>query len=302
MSSVKWKAIMKNWELYLFVLPAVASVILFSYVPMYGVQIAFKDFRPIKGIWGSDWVGFDHFMRFFDSYYFWDLIWNTAGISLYSIAVGFPIPILLALAMNELRVGFFKRFVQTVTYAPHFISTVVMAGIIIAFLSPVSGMVNHVIQWFGGEPVAFLMKAEWFKTVYVLSDVWQGMGWGTIIYLAALAGIDPVLHEAAVMDGASRMRRIWHINLTGIRPTMIIVLILSTGGILSVGFEKILLLQNSLNMETSDVISTYVYRSGLLQAQYGFSAAVGLFNAVVNFVILVLVNSLARRTNNASLW
>lgn len=302
MSSVKWKAIRKNWELYLFVLPAVASVILFSYVPMYGVQIAFKDFRPIKGIWGSEWVGFDHFMRFFDSYYFWDLIWNTAGISLYSIAVGFPIPILLALAMNELRVGFFKRFVQTVTYAPHFISTVVMAGIIIAFLSPVSGMVNHVIQWFGGEPVAFLMKAEWFKTVYVLSDVWQGMGWGTIIYLAALAGIDPVLHEAAVMDGASRMRRIWHINLTGIRPTMIIVLILSTGGILSVGFEKILLLQNSLNMETSDVISTYVYRSGLLQAQYGFSAAVGLFNAVVNFVILVLVNSLARRTNNASLW
>lgn len=302
MSSMKWKAIIKNWELYLFVLPAVASVVLFSYVPMYGVQIAFKDFRPIKGIWGSDWVGFDHFIRFFDSYYFWDLIWNTAGISLYAIAVGFPIPILLALAMNELRVGFFKRFVQTVTYAPHFISTVVMAGIIIAFLSPVSGMVNHVIQWFGGEPVAFLMKAEWFKTVYVLSDVWQGMGWGTIIYLAALAGIDPVLHEAAVMDGASRMRRIWHINLTGIRPTMIIVLILSTGGILSVGFEKILLLQNSLNMEASDVISTYVYRSGLLQAQYGFSAAVGLFNAVVNFIILVLVNSLARRTNNASLW
>jgi len=302
MSSVKWKAIIKNWELYLFVLPAVSTVILFSYVPMYGVQIAFKDFRPIKGIWGSDWVGFDHFARFFDSYYFWDLIWNTAGISLYSIAVGFPIPILLALAMNELKVGFFKRLVQTVTYAPHFISTVVMAGIIIAFLSPVSGMVNHVIQLFGGEPIAFLMKAEWFKTVYVLSDLWQGMGWGTIIYLAALSGIDPVLHEAAVMDGASRMRRIWHINLTGIRPTMIIVLILSTGGILSVGFEKILLLQNSLNMESSDVISTYVYRSGLLQAQYGFSAAVGLFNAVVNFIVLVMVNGLARRTNNASLW
>jgi len=302
MTRVPLKRIARHWELYMFILPALVAIVVFAYIPMYGVLIAFQDFKPSKGIWGSSWVGWDHFIRFFDSYYFWDLIWNTIGISLYAIAVGFPIPILLALGLNELRNGKFKKLVQTVTYAPHFISTVVMAGIIIAFLSPVSGMINHIIVWFGGEPIAFLIEASWFKTVYVLSDVWQGAGWGTIIYLAALAGIDPALHEAAVVDGASRMRRIWHINITGIRPTMIIVLILSTGGILSVGFEKILLLQNQLNMEASDVISTYVYRSGLINAQYGFSAAIGLFNSVVNFIILMMVNAIARRTSDTSLW
>jgi len=296
------KRIWKNWQLYAFIFPAFASIVLFSYVPIYGVQIAFKKFVPTKGIWGSEWVGFDHFVRFFDSYYFGDLIFNTMGISLYSILVGFPIPVLLALGLNELRNGFFKKSVQTITYAPHFISIVVMSGIIIAFLSPETGIVNRFLGLFGIEPIAFLSEARWFKSVYVLSDVWQSMGWGTVIYMAALAGIDPQQHEAAIMDGASRIRRIWHINLPGIAPTMIILLILSTGGILNVGFEKILLLQNQLNMDSSDVISTYVYRSGLKQAQYSFSSAVGLFNSVINFIILVAVNWIARRKSETSLW
>ncbi|MFD0716022.1 ABC transporter permease [Paenibacillus sp. GCM10027626] len=301
-SDRRMKRILKNWQLYLFILPAFAAVILFNYVPIYGVQIAFKNFIPTKGIWGSDWVGFTHFIRFFDSYYFWTLIWNTLGISIYSLLVGFPIPILLALGLNELRNGAFKKSVQTITYAPHFISVVVMAGIIIAFLSPETGIVNRFIGLFGFEPVSFMSEAGWFKTVYVFSDVWQNMGWGTVIYIAALAGIDPQQHEAAIMDGASRLRRIWHVNLPGISSTIIILLILSTGGILSVGFEKILLLQNQLNQDSSDVISTYVYRSGLRQAQYSFSSAVGLFNSVINFIILVVVNWIARRKSEASLW
>ncbi|MFC0392177.1 ABC transporter permease [Paenibacillus mendelii] len=297
-----FKRIWKNWQLYLFILPALATVVLFSYVPIYGVQIAFKNFIATKGIWGSEWVGFDHFIRFFDSYYFWDLMLNTLGISIYSLLVGFPIPILLALGLNELRNGFFKKSVQTITYAPHFISVVVMAGIILAFLSPETGIINRFMVFFGLQPIAFLSEASWFKTVYVFSDVWQNMGWGTVIYMAALAGIDPQQHEAAIMDGASRVRRIWHINLPGIAPTMIILLILSTGGILNVGFEKILLLQNQLNMDSSDVISTYVYRSGLRQAQYSFSAAVGLFNSVINLIILVAVNWIAKRKSESSLW
>jgi len=301
-SSFARRKIYRNWQLYLFILPTLLYFLIFSYVPMYGVQIAFRRFVASKGIWGSQWVGFEYFERFFDSYYFWDLIRNTLGISLYELAVGFPIPILLALGLNELRNSWFKKSLQTITYAPYFISTVVMAGMIIAFLSPQSGIVNTVIRAFGGEPIAFLSDPAWFKTVYVLTGVWQGMGMGTIIYLAVLAGIDPMQHEAAIIDGASRMQRIRYINLPGLAPTVVIILILNMGGILSVGYEKIFLLQNPLNMEASDVISTYVYRSGLQQAQYSFSTAVGLFNSVINLIILVLVNGIARRTQNTSLW
>jgi len=292
----------KNWQLYLFIAPTLAYFIIFSYLPMYGVQIAFRKFVPSKGIWGSEWVGLDYFYRFFDSYYFWDLIKNTMGISLYELAVGFPVPILLALALNELKKSLFKNTLQTITYAPYFISTVVMGGLIIAFLSPQSGIVNTIIKAFGGESIAFLSEPAWFKTIYVLSGVWQGMGMGTIIYLAVLAGIDPGLHEAAIIDGASRLQRMIYINLPGLAPTMIIILILNMGNVLSVGYEKIFLLQNSLNMESSDVISTYVYRSGLQQAQYSFSSAVGFFNSIINLVILVFVNWIARRTQKVSLW
>ncbi|NOU76869.1 ABC transporter permease subunit [Paenibacillus sp. LMG 31458] len=302
MKSKSMKRIWKNWELYVFALPAIAYFIIFHYIPLYGIQIAFKDFTAVKGIWGSEWVGLEHFRHFFASYYFWSLIRNTIGISLYELAVGFPIPIILALAMNELKNGFFKKLVQTVTYMPHFISVVVMAGIIISFLSPTTGIINQVMKVLGGEPIAFLMEPGWFKTIFVLSGVWQNMGWGTIIYLAALAGIDPQQHEAAVIDGANRLQRVRHINIPGIMPTIIILLILNVGSFMAVGFEKVFLLQNPINMESSDVISTFVYRSGLLQGQYSFSAAVGLFNAIINFVLLMTVNKIAKRTSQTSLW
>ncbi|TNJ66896.1 sugar ABC transporter permease [Paenibacillus hemerocallicola] len=296
------RAILRHWQLYVLIAPVLVYFIVFHYMPMYGVQIAFKDFIATKGIWGSPWAGFKHFERFFDSYFFWRLLKNTLGISLYELAVGFPIPIVLALMINEVRHDKYKKFVQTVTYAPHFLSTVVLVGIVIMFLSPTSGIVNTIIKAFGGEPIFFMTRPEWFKTIYVLSGVWQQMGWSSIIYLAALAGIDPGLHEAAKVDGATRLQRIWHINLPGIMPTVVILLILNIGSLMGVGFEKVFLMQNSLNNESSDVISTYVYRSGLLGAQYSFAAAVGLFNSVVNLILLLTVNRIARAVNQASLW
>jgi len=295
-------AVKRHWRLYVLIAPVLVYFAVFHYLPMYGVQIAFKDFIGTRGIWGSPWVGMKHFERFFDSFFFWRLLKNTIGISLYELAVGFPIPILLALMVNELRQGAFKRIVQTVTYAPHFLSTVVLVGMVVIFLSPSTGIVNKAIEAFGGEAVYFMTEPAWFKSIYVFSGVWQQMGWSSIIYLAALTSIDPHLHEAARVDGASRLRRIWHINLPGIRPTIVILLILNVGSVMGVGFEKIFLMQNSLNMESSDVISTYVYRSGILGAQYSFSAAVGLFNSVVNFILLISVNRIARRLDQTSLW
>lgn len=292
----------RNWDLYLLISPVIAYFVIFHYIPMYGVQIAFKHFIAAKGIWGSDWAGFVHFERFFESYYFWRLIRNTVLINLYELAVAFPVPIMLALLINEAGNRRFQRFVQTVTYAPHFLSTVVMVGLILMFLDPENGIVNRIIQAFGGEPVSFMTEPEWFKTIYVLSGVWQGMGWSSIIYLAALSGIDPALHEAAKIDGASRLQRIRHINLPGILPTIVILLILNVGSMMNVGFEKIYLMQNSLNIESSDVISTYVYERGILGAEYSFSTAVGLFNSVINCLLLVIVNAVARRVNETSLW
>lgn len=297
-----WRRILHNWELYVFIAPAFFYFLIFAYGPMYGIQIAFKNFIPTKGFLDSPWVGFDHFERFFNSYYFWDLLWNTLSISLYELAIGFPIPIILALAFNELRNGVFKKTAQTVTYAPHFISVVVMAGMIITFLSPSTGIITHFIEWLGFDSPDFLTDPRWFKTMYVFSGVWQSAGWGTIIYLAALSAVDPGQHEAAIIDGASRFQRVIHINIPTIVPTMTILLILNMGSLLGVGFEKILLLQNSLNMESSDVISTFVYRSGLEDAQYSFSTAVGLFNSVINAIILIVVNQVVRRTNENSLW
>ncbi|WP_242615041.1 ABC transporter permease [Paenibacillus solani] len=294
--------ITKNWELYLFIAPAFLYFLIFHYGPMYGIQIAFKNFIPTKGIMGSEWVGFEHFERFFNSYYFWDLLWNTLSLSFYELAIGFPLPILLALAFNEVRNGAFKKTVQTITYAPHFISIVVMSGMIITFLSPSTGMIVKMIELVGMEAPAFLTDPRWFKTVYVLSGVWQSTGWGTIIYLAALSGVDPQLHEAAIMDGASRFKRVLYINLPTIIPTITILLILNVGNILGVGYEKVLLLQNPLNMDSADVISTFVYRTGLVSAQYSFSTAVGLFNSVINALMLITVNRIAKRTSDTSLW
>jgi putative aldouronate transport system permease protein len=297
-----WNRILRNWQLYALISPVIAYYVLFQYVPMYGIQIAFKDFIATQGIWGSPWVGFEHFDRFFNSYYFWRLIKNTLGIGLYSLAVGFPIPIILALLMNEVRAERFKKFVQTITYAPHFLSTVVVVGMMMIFLSPRYGIINHFIEMVGGQPINFMTEPSWFKSLYVLSDVWQTMGWSSIIYLAALAGIDNQLHEAARVDGATRLQRIWHINIPGIMPTIIILLILNMGSIMGIGFEKVLLMQNNLNMESSDIIATYVYRMGIQNAEYSFSAAIGLFNSVINFILLVVVNFISKRVSETSLW
>ncbi|MDF2646319.1 MAG: binding-protein-dependent transport system inner rane component [Paenibacillus sp.] len=298
----RWKGIKRNWDLYMLILPVIVFFILFEYVPMYGLQIAFKDFFVTKGIWGSPWIGFEHFERFFESFYFWRILTNTFSIGVFQIAAGFPVPILLALMVHEIGRKSFQKWVQTILYAPHFLSTVIVVGLMMIFLSQENGLINHVLAWLGLEPIAFLTHPGWFKSMYVTSGVWQQMGWNSIIYLAALAGIDPHLHEAAQMDGASRLRRIWHINIPGLRPTIIILLILNMGTVLGVGFEKIYLLQNSLNMQASDVISTHVYRSGILGAEYGFSAAVGLFNSLINFVMLVVVNAIARKVSETSLW
>lgn len=268
---------------------------------MYGVIIAFKDYMPSLGIFESPWVGFKHFQRFFASYYFWDLMKNTLGISLYSLIVGFPLPIILALALNEIKDGPFKKITQTVTYAPNFIAVVVMVGMVIAFLSPSTGIINHFLDFIGVGRINFMTEPRWFKTIYVLSGVWQGTGWGSVIYLAALSGVDTQLHEAATIDGASRLQRVWYINIPTIMPTMVILLIMSFGSLMSVGFEKIILMQNPLNMESSNVIATFVYQQGLLDAQYSFAAAVGLFNSLINSILLILVNGIAKRLSDSSL-
>ncbi len=296
------RRLMANWQLYVFLLPALIYFIVFCYGPMYGVQIAFKNFSPSKGIGGSPWAGLEHFQRFFNAYYFWDLIRNTLTISVYSLAVNFILPVLLALLLNEMKKGKLKSAVQTATYAPYFISAVVFCGMITTFLSPSSGIINKIIEACGGSAVNFLTTPKLFPSVYVWSNAWQATGWGSIIYLATLSGVDEQLHEAAMIDGANRFQRILHINIPHLLPTMITLLILNAGSLLSVGYEKLLLLQNPLNTQTSEVISTYVYQAGLVNAQYSFATAVGLFNSVINLVILVLVNTLSRKISETSLW
>ena len=283
-------------------LPALIYFIVFCYWPMYGAQIAFRDYIATKGIWGSPWVGFDHFTRFFNSPYFWDLIRNTVVISLYNLIAGFPLPIILALSLNELRNERVKKTIQTITYAPYFISVVVMCSMIMSFLNPSTGIINKMIETLGGEAIPFLSKEELFPSIYVWTNVWQATGWGSVIYIAALSGVDPALLEAATLDGATRLQKIWYVNLPAITPTIVILLILNCGGILSVGYEKIFLLQSPLNTATSEVISTYVYKTGLVGAQYSFSTAVGLFNSVVNLIMLTIVNAVSRKVSENSLW
>lgn len=296
-----WKSIWQNWELYVLISPVIIYFIVFHYFPLYGLQIAFKDFIASKGILGSPWVGFKHFERFFDSYYFWRLIKNTVGIGVFTLAVSFPIPIIIALMLNEVKSLRYKKFVQTVIYAPHFLSTVVVVGMLLLFLKT-DGLINQVVRLFGGTPIDFISEPGWFKSLYVFSDVWQTMGWSSIIYIAALAAVDPAQHEAAMIDGASKFQRIIHINIPAIMPTIVILFILNAGSVMAVGFEKVYLMQNQLNMSASDVISTFVYRSGILEAQYSFSAAVGLFNSIINFIMLIMVNQIAKKVNETSLW
>lgn len=292
----------QHYQIYLFLLPTLAYFLIFHYGTMYGAQIAFKDYNTGLGMLASPWVGFKHFARFITREQFHNVVINTVRISLTGLILGFPFPILLALLLNELRSARYKKVIQTVTYAPHFISTVVVAAMITLFLSPEAGFVNRLIALFGGTPVYFMIKPEYFTMIYVISDIWQGMGWGSIIYIAALASVDPALHESAVIDGASRYQRILHINIPCILPTIVVMLILRTGSIMHVGFEKVFLLSNDSLLEKSEVISTYTYRVGIRGGQMSLSSAIGLFNSVVNFVILVLVNWVSRRLGETSLW
>ncbi|WP_284644825.1 ABC transporter permease [Paenibacillus silviterrae] len=293
--------IRKNKMLYLMLLPVLLYYIVFHYGPMYGAMIAFKDFSPRLGILGSEWVGFEHFKTFFTGAYFWRTIKNTILISLYELIFGFPAPILLALLLNELKNSLFKRTVQTVTYMPHFISLVVICGIVKDFTSS-EGIINDLVAWIGGERATFLLDPDLFRPIYVSSGIWQHIGWGTIIYLAALTGIDPEQYEAARMDGAGRWKQLLHVTIPGIMPTIVILLILEMGRMMNVGFEKIILLYNPSTYETADVVSSYVYRVGLQDFNYSFSSAVGLFNSAVNFTLLVFSNWLSRRLNDTSLW
>ncbi|WP_235441610.1 sugar ABC transporter permease [Paenibacillus sp. IHB B 3415] len=295
------RQIARRYDLYLMLLIPVTWYLVFHYGPLYGLQIAFKNFNPGKGILGSSWVGFEHFQRFFDSYYFWRLLWNTLSINLFSLLIAFPVPIMLALLINEIGSKRYSKLLQNVTYIPHFISVVVIVGILTVLLSP-SGPVNMLIQALGGTPTRFMESAAWFKTIFISSNIWQNMGWQSIIYIAALSGINPQLYEAAKMDGASRIRRIWHVSLPGIIPVIVILLILDIGQFMNIGFEKILLMQNNLNLESSDVISTFVYTTGILKGEYSYTAAIGLFNSLINLTLLLLVNRFARKTSDTSLW
>jgi putative aldouronate transport system permease protein len=291
-----------TWPLYLFLLPALVYIILFHYVPMYGIQIAFKDFKPSLGFSGSHWAGMKYFEQFFHSSNFERTLVNTVTLSVQQLLITFPLPILLALMLNSLRSLRFKKVMQTVTYAPYFISTVVLVSMLTVLLSPTSGVVNNIIKSLGGKPVIFMARPEWFRFIYIFSTAWQTTGWSSIVYIAALAGVSPELHEAASIDGASKLKRIWHIDLPSIQPTIVIILVLSMGNIMSVGFEKALLMQKGMNLATSEIIPTFVYKVGILQTQYSFSAAVGLFNSVINTVLLVMVNLLAKRFASTSIW
>jgi putative aldouronate transport system permease protein len=296
--------IRKAWRLYVLIALPVMYIIIFKYVPMYGAQIAFKDFIVSRGISGSEWVGFKYFVRFFNSYEFWRIMNNTIVLSVYSLVAGFPFPIILALSLNYVRSQFFKKSVQMVTYAPYFISVVVMVGIILEVLDLRNGIINTIITALGFEAINFMGVPDYFKSVFVWSGIWQTVGFSCIIYLAALASIDPSLHEAAVVDGASKLRRMWHIDLPGIMPIAIIMLILNTGHMLDVAYEKVLLMQNPLNLRTSEVLDTYVYKVGIgsQSVNYSYSAAIGLYKSIINLILLVAVNKLAKKTKQASLW
>lgn len=297
-SKVKKKLnyIKNNYILYLLIAPAVILTIIFKYLPMYGASIAFKDFSPIRGISGSEWVGFKHFTNFLTSPNFMEILMNTIKLSSFELLLGFPIPVILALMLNQLRKSSVKKNIQLALYAPHFISVVVVSGMVFLFLSPV-GPINAILGTFLDRPISFMSDPDYFRSIYIWSGIWQGAGWASIIYVAALANVDPQLHEAATLDGASLLQRIWHIDLPTLKPVMAILFILAAGGIMGIGFEKAYLMQTSMNSSSSEIIATYVYKRGLLAGDYSFATAVGLFNAVVNVLLLVFVNKVVKKLN-----
>ena len=297
------RSVYKNWQLYVFLLPAIVSYIMFEYAPMYGIQLAFKDLSLRAGITRSPWVDpiFHHFQRFFQSHMFSTVVLNTIFLNLYYLIAGFPLPIILAILLNECKNKRFMKIVQNVTYAPYFISVVILVGMMNLFFMS-RGVVNQIFAVINITPVHFLNRGELFPHLYVWSGIWQHMGFASIIYFASLSGVPPELHEAAIIDGATRFRRIWHINLPHIRPTIIILFILNTASMMNIGFEKVFLMQNGLNLRFSEVISTYVYKLGVEQRNYGLASAVGLFNNVINLTIMITVNQIAKKVSNISLF
>ena len=296
------KSFVKYWDLYLLVLPVLVWLLVFKYRPMYGTIIAFQNFSPSRGVLGSKWVGLAHFERFFRAYNFRDILFNTLSLSFTQLIIAFPMPILLALVLNELNNKRYKKLVQTVTYAPFFLSTVVMVGLIDAFLYPNSGLINNLIVKLGGKSVNYMAEEKYFRPVFIISHIWKGTGWASIIYMSALTSIDPQLYEAAKIDGAGRLKCMLHVTLPAILPTAIIMLIRDCGSIMDVGFEKVYLMQNDLNLGTSEVISTYVYKVGMVNSQYSYSTAVNLFNSLINLAMLLFVNRVARSVSETSLW
>ncbi len=294
------RKVLSNWMLYLFVLPTLAYIVIFHYLPLYGIQIAFRNYKPARGIWGSDWVGFKYFIKFFNSYNFYEIVRNTLVISFMEMLM-FPMPILLALVLHYTPIAWLRKFTQSVTYAPYFISVVVLCGMVVAFFSQ-SGIINQISLKLGGQAVDYMNFPKYWRALYVGSGVWRQTGYSAVIYIAALAGVSPELHEAAIVDGANRMQRIWHIDIPGILPTIVILLILRCGRVMSVGFQKAYLLQNDLNLEVSEIISTYVYKMGLQKGQYSLSTAVGLFNNVINFLLVISVNKAANVLTGSGLW
>lgn len=296
------KDLRKNCLLYLLVLPGLVYYIIFKYIPMYGVLLAFKDYKVKLGITGSPWVGIEHFRRFFNSYKCGLLIRNTIGISVYSLLVGFPLAIIFAVLLNYVKGKYLKKSVQMVSYAPHFISTVVICGMLSIFMNLDTGIFNQLLMKLGFESIDFLAKPKMFKSIYVWSGVWQGMGWSAIIYISALSGVDYEMHEAAIVDGASKLQRIMKVDIPTIKPTIIMNLILQLGSLMSVGFEKVYLLKNTLNAPAAEVISTYVYEMGLINRDFGFSTAVGLFNSLINMALLLSANKICRKVADESLF
>ena len=292
----------RHWQLYLMLVLPVTYLIIFAYLPMGGAVIAFKDYSIRGGIWGSEWVGLKHFKNFFTTPDFKNLMTNTLALSLYSLIISFPMPILLALAINEMRGRHYKKVVQMVTYLPYFISTVVLVGIMQNIFSVRTGLVNNIIMLFGGKAIDFMGKPGLFRSLYVWSGVWQGMGYSAVIYIAALASVDISQTEAAIIDGAGRFARVWNVDIPAIMPTIVIQLILAVGSIMSLGFEKVYLMQNPVNMQSSEIISTFVYKRGLINFQYSYATAVGLFNSVCNLVLIVLANMFSKKVNETSLW
>ncbi|MDD6033237.1 MAG: ABC transporter permease subunit [Oscillospiraceae bacterium] len=292
----------RDYQLYLMMLPVVVYLFIFAYLPIYGVQIAFKDYNVALGIEGSPWVGFANFERFFRSYQFWNILKNTLILSFYSLIAGFPIPIILALMITQVQREGFKKFVQTVTYAPHFISEVVVVGMLFLVLSPSSGIVNIIMGRFGMEPINFMAESSMYKHLYVWSGVWQGAGWGSIIYIAALSSVNPELYESARMDGASKFQQILHIDLPSIMPTAIILLIMNMGSIMNQSAQKAYLMQTPLTASSQEIIATYVYKIGLIENQFSYSSAIGLFNNIINVILLVTVNTISRKVSDTSLW